>query len=317
MSIPGTILKAVAVLTLLCASSLHAREMRALVVGVSEYPGLGKEFQLRGPRNDVVRLRNVLKQRGFADTQVKVLADGVADAALPTRHNILAELEQIAKSANRDDFVLLYFAGHGSQQPADRSTQEGQAESDGMFEIFLPRDVGKWSGSLGRVENALVKTELRAAVDKILATGAFVWGVFDSCHSATLVRGAGSDMRYRYVDPAMLGVPDVAQDLANPARANSRGGPATPAIAAMPLAEIKGKAGDGGSVFFYAAQTRESTPEMLLPLGHPQAKQYGLFGFMVMEALGSSEPMTYRQMAQYVLTRYAGKNESRVTPLYY
>jgi hypothetical protein len=35
----------------------HAREMRALVVGVSEYPNLPREFQLEGPRNDAARAR--------------------------------------------------------------------------------------------------------------------------------------------------------------------------------------------------------------------------------------------------------------------
>ena len=55
---------------------------------------------------------------------------------------------------------------------------------------------------------------------------------------------------------------------------------------------------------------------MLLPKGHPDGKQFGLFGFMVMEALETGTPMTYRQMAQYVLTRYGAMNENRVTLIY-
>lgn len=311
---PAKFCHAIAIsVALLCAPGLHAKALRALIVGVSDYPNLSKDFQLEGPRNDAVRMRSVLTRRGFAPQQITVLADGVTGAALPTRGNILAELDRLAKTAVKDDFVLLYFAGHGSQQPVDRNTPAGRAESDGLFEIFLPRDVGKWSGEQSAVENALVKTELRDAVDRILAKGAFVWGVFDSCHSATMVRGANTAVRYRYVDPGVLGVPQTALDAAVRAAPRMRGGPAAPE---MPISAAAAREGAGGSVFFYAAQTREATPEMRLPLGRADGKQYGLFGFMVMEALETGAPMSYRQMAQYVLTRYGAMNETRVTPLF-
>jgi hypothetical protein len=302
-----------AVLALLAMPTVHAREMRALIIGVSDYPNLDKEQWLEGPRNDAARMQEVLQRRGFAANRISVLADGVPQAGLPTRANILNELDRLAREAGKDDFVLLYFAGHGSQQPASRSTPGGRAESDGLYEIFLPRDAGKWSGQLGRVENALIKTELRDAVDRILAKGAFVWAVFDSCHSATLVRGASDGVRYRYVDPVKLGIP---RDALNAARGSSAEQMRTfPAASATPAAHAP-NVGDGGSAFFYAAQTTEETPEMQLPKGQADGKQYGLFGYMITQALDSGVPMTYRQMAQYVLTRYGAMNETRVTPLF-
>ncbi len=298
------------------STAASAKTMHALMVGVSEYPSLDKNFQLEGPRNDVARMRDILKRRGFKPQQVSVLADGLPGASLPTRTNILAGLDHLAKTATKDDFVLLYFAGHGSQQPADRKTAEGRSETDGLFEIFLPRDVGKWSGAKGSVENALVKTELRDAVDRILATGAFVWGIFDSCHSATLVRGANPDVRLRYVSPDQLGIPQSALDEATRDSVRMRGGPAVARMPEAPISTSTERTGDGGSVFFYAAQTRETTPEMRLPLGHAEGKQYGLFGYMVTEATDTGTQMTYRQLAQYVLTRYGAMNETRVTPLF-
>ncbi len=296
----------------LCTTASHAKELRALIVGVSEYPNLPKALQLAGPRNDAARMRDVLVQRGFSPQQITVLADGVTDAALPTRHNILTELERLAASATKDDFVFLYFAGHGSQQPADRRTAEGRTESDGLYEIFLPRDVGRWSGSVGSVENALVKTELRDAVDRILAKGAFVWGVFDSCHSATLVRGANTDVRYRYVTPKTLGIPAGVLEEA------ARNAPKTSAIPVLksPIITTTQNDNAGGSVFFYATQSSEAAPEMVLPQGNADAKYFGLFSYTVMDALEMELPMTYQQMAQYVLTRYGAMNETRVTPLF-
>lgn len=296
------------------SAGTNAATMRALLVGVSEYPSLDQNFQLEGPRNDIARMRDILSRRGFQATNMTVLADGVPSAELPTRANILDALDRLAKTATKEDTVLLYFAGHGSQQPADRTTEEGRAETDGLFEIFLPRDIGHWSGARGSVENALIKTELRAAVDRIRATGAFVWGVFDACHSATLVRGANPDVRMRYVNPMQLGVPQTVLDHAAREGSRMRGGPAPASL--KPGSPALAGTGDGGSVFFYAAQTRETTPEMRLPVGHAEGRQYGLFGYMLMEALETGTPMTYRQMAQYVLARYGAMNETRVTPLF-
>lgn len=294
----------------------QAREMRALIVGVSEYPSLAKNYQLEGPRNDVQRLRDILQQRGFAPRNIRLLADGVAGASgLPTRAAILAGLDELAAQSAKGDYVLLYFSGHGSQEPADRNTPEGREEPDGLFEIFLPRDIGKWDEAEdgGKVQNALVDFEIRRAVDRIIDKGAFVWGVFDSCHSATLVRGAddSAEVRYRHITPEALGVPTKALDRAEADAVRSRG--KSDAAAPDPFASAKGQ---GGGVFFYAAQTTELAPEMRLPLGHPERKPFGLFGFTLMQALEAGNAMTYRQLAQYVLSQYGGMNQTRVTPLF-
>lgn len=296
----------------LCVSA-HA-EMRALLVGVSSYPTLDKARQLLGPRNDVQRVRQVLEQRGFARDRITVLADGVPGAQQPTRANILRALETQALEARSGDTVVLYFAGHGSQQPADRKTPEGRLEPDGLHEIFLPIDVGRWDGQAGRVHNAIVDHELRAAVDQVLDRGAFVWGVFDACHSASLVRGgAESEVRYRHVSPEELGIDPQQIDSATADAMRTRGG-ATPD--AGPLGETAFRAGRGHAVYFYAAQTTELTPELPLPLGGARREPYGLFSFMLNRALELGQPMSYRQLGQYILSQYGSINEARVTPLF-
>ena len=57
---------------------------------------------------------------------------------------------------------------------------------------FLQRHAGRWNGSAGGVENAIVDDEFGAAIDALRAKGAFVWVVFDACHSGTMDRGAPS-----------------------------------------------------------------------------------------------------------------------------
>src|SRR5262245_51459643 len=57
----------------------------ALLIGVSEYPALGPERQLRGPRNDVSEMRATLRQLRGDWRRITTLADGVRDAdGLPT-----------------------------------------------------------------------------------------------------------------------------------------------------------------------------------------------------------------------------------------
>ncbi|MFT3956498.1 MAG: caspase family protein [Piscinibacter sp.] len=284
-----------------------AATLRAVLVGVSEYPTLDKRYQLDGPRNDVKRLRAVLQQRGVAPAELRVLADGVDGAELPTRAAILAAWQQAAERSRAGDVLVLYFAGHGSQQPADRRTPEGRDEVDGLNEIILPRDVGPWANEKVAVANAIVDHELRRIVDAATARGVFVWAIFDACHSATLVRSAddpSSEVRYRQVAPGDLGIPARAFD-----EATRSSGAAAPA--ARPAASS-----GGGSAFFYAVQSDQAAPEMRLPLGEPGRQPHGLFSFTLARALESGRPMTYRQLAQQVFSDYAAMNEARVTPLF-
>jgi hypothetical protein len=317
MRLIGSLLATFALVVGAAAPALaNTPNYRALLVGVSEYPNLKKELWLDGPRNDVMRMREVLAARGVPAQNITVLADGVPGAELPTRRRILDELERLARTARSNDYIIVHMAGHGSQQPVPAGSPHAGDETDGLFEIFLPRDVQNWgnkaSGSEGEVPNAILDHEIRTQVDRMTAAGAFVWGIFDSCHSATLVRSAGNaEVKLRQVTPADLGVPVEAMDRST-ARAAASARASTP-VAPKPRPAVPGQ---GGSVFFYAAQTFEPTPEMRLPAGAPDRRSHGLFSFTIMQALEGGAGMTYQQLGQQVLTRYGGLSEARVTPLF-
>ncbi len=317
-------LMCVAVWLPVIGAALPARaEMRALLVGVSGYP----ERPLEGPRNDVRRMREVLEQRAFKPAQIVTLADGVTGAGQPTRAGILSALDRLAASSNVGDFVFLYFAGHGSQQPADRATPQGKDEADGLHETFLPLDIGRWDGQTDTVHNAIVDFELRDKVERITARGAFVWAVFDACHSASLVRGVpDADVRLRHIDPLELGVPrkliDIARASAPGERGTVRGVTKAPSFTSTPTAatdstgRTQGRETAPEAVFFYAAQTTEITHEERLPHGEKQAEKQGLFSFALRRALATGRPMSYRQLGQVVLAQYAGMNRISPTPMF-
>lgn len=286
-------------------------ERHALLIGVSRYAVFAgdERWQLGGPAHDVQLMRALLERRGFAPQSVRVVADGIPGATAPTRAAILDALDRLTAGVAPGDQVFLYFAGHGSQMPADPQTPQGRAESDGLHEIFLPSDTGRWNPATRRVDRAIADYELVERLDALLARGAFVFAVFDTCHSATSMRTvAGPDTRWRRVEPQALGIPATLRAAALPATQVPG-----PARVAEPTSGAR--AATGRFVAFYAAQTSELTPEMTLPPG-AEGTVHGLFTYTLAEALASTSAASYRQLAQFVLARYAALNLSTPTPLF-
>lgn len=298
-------MKHLAALLLALAAAAGARaESLALLVGVSGYPTLPEARRLRGPAHDVRQWLELLRQRGFAEARMQVLADGVDGAAAPTRAAILQALDRLADTARAQDTVVVFFAGHGSREPAP---------GGGLRPILLPLDVGRWDGgSAQRVANAVAGDELRERIDRIAARGAFVWAVFDACHSAALVRGGAGDAgtRLREVEPAELGI-----DAATLARAEARAPAERTRGAGAPALLGTGDAARG-TAYFYAAQSDEVTPELPLPTGVAGAPPRGLFSFVLGRALERGQAMSYRQLAQFVLAEYGRLRVATGTPLF-
>lgn len=308
--------------TLLLAATLGwpagalASTGHALIVGVSRYPSLDEQMQLDGPKYDSEMVAGYLKKqrsRLFRPDNIRLLADGLPGARTPTRANIENALAAIARDAAEGDFVYLHFSGHGSQQPAKAGDT---SETDGRDELFLPADIGAWDDSVGKVKNALVDDEIGAMIGAIRNKGAFVWVVFDSCHSGTVTRGApvGDDVRMRKVSPAALGIPQTALDAADRDAVKTRGRSAGRESPFINAGDTDGKT--GGLVAFYAAQSTEQAPEMRLPQGEDDRKPHGLFTFTLLQTLMEHPGITYRRAAQEVLQRYSAMNLDRPTPLF-
>lgn len=291
----------------------------ALIVGVSEYQNLPEELWLKGPKNDAVLVRDFLianETRPFKSSNIRVLADGVDDAELPTLAAIRSALGRLAEAAEPGDFVYLHFSGHGTQAPA----QDPSTETDGLDELFLPADIGTWDNTVGTVENALVDDELGEMIEAIRAKGAHIWAVFDSCHSGTVTRAAQLsdplDLEIsRKLSPAALGISDAAMDAAAP---TTRGLSATETGSALESFTDTDGTGDGPGSFvaFYAAQTNQTTPEMRLPAGVFPRQPHGLFTFTLLEATAQNPALSYRQLAQEILRNYSVQNRIQPTPLF-
>lgn len=304
---------------------------RALLVGVSDYPKetVG-ELQLAGPKYDVALMIDTVERMGFADRDLTVLADGldqtsakrVADGA-PTRARILSAMTDLAAKSQPGDFVLLYFSGHGSQQPDLDPAARTAPKPDGLSEIFLPIDIGPWEDSVGAVKNALVDQELGRAVGAIRATGASVWVVIDACHSGTMTR-AGGDGVVKQVAPDVLKIPPAAvaaaKARAEAALPKTRGRVAEPRVVshgwgfdrpvaakgAVPASTGAVPVEPGGYVAFFAAYPDQLALQKNLPRGWGagERKPHGVLTFHLAEAIRSGRAASFRDLAHGVMAGY-------------
>ncbi|MES2681890.1 MAG: caspase family protein [Pseudomonadota bacterium] len=299
-------------------SATAAARTHAVLVGISEYPNLEERLQLNGPRNDVAAFHEFLRERNVPAADIRVLADGseIKGAGLPTRKAILDALAETASKSAEGDTVFLLLSGHGSQQPAAANDKD---ELDQLDEIFLPRDVGKWSGETGVVLQAITDNEIGAAITRIRNRGAFVWAIFDHCNSGTMTRSLPApgerDRQVQLADlvdkkdkPAF----DAAMQSAFARGEQSRGGGSQEATILDNATTATSK---GGMVAFYAAQSGETTPEGALPVYSSGSKPRGWFSYYLDKAMRERPEATYRQIIDQVMLSYRAENRNAPTPM--
>lgn len=308
--------------TMVATTTAQARENYALIVAASDYENLDQKYWLKGPKNDEALVRDFLLSPSnpvkFEPQNVVTLGSGDG-LQLATHQAILDSLGKIASEAKAGDFVYLHFSGHGSQQPA----ADDKTEADGRDEVFLSADTKMAPPDNPTfMPNVLTDDEVSAGLKAIRKTGASVWVVFDSCHSATMNRGAPdeSGTMDREVTPAQLGIPDSAFKLPAPTADAGASNDRSVPLAGDVYGDDASDANEGPLVAFFAAQTTETTSER--PFDVPQADgttakiNYGVFTYTIFSALAKNPSITYRQLAQTVLASYASGNVLKPVPLF-
>ncbi len=163
-----------------------------LYVGITAYQG---HSQLYGCADDARLLAEAMRASHLQDERDQlVLPDGLA-----TREAFFGGIAQIASQARPEDVVVLFYSGHGGQDP---DTESGDHEIDGLDETLILYD------------QSVTDDEVVSALDAIQA-GTIVLAL-DSCHSG----GFAVDFVTR---PGRLGLfssdEDVLSDTAEPHRA--------------------------------------------------------------------------------------------------
>jgi metacaspase-1 len=250
----------------LLAVSPASAEVRALLVGVSDYEFL--DADLKGPVFDVALMAQTLTARGVSPDQITMLSSAADATALPRRAEILAAMDRLATISGPEDTVVFYFSGHGSQAPDASGDEQGGAD-----EILLPMDAKGWQGAVAQVENALLDDELAAWAKRVTATGAKLVGIIDACHSGTGFRAVSGIGTARVLPPEMLGIPD---DLPAPAL-------------------TQGYDISGDFAFLYSSQPDQRSFEYPLGLGADQ-RWYGAFTLALAQSLVDAPQASWRQV---------------------
>ncbi|MCG5233725.1 caspase family protein [Xanthobacter oligotrophicus] len=283
MSVRHVLLVTLAALGCAVASPAATAKTRALLVGVSEYPGFAAEKQLKAPANDVRRMQGALKSRGIAEADLVVLADGVeGTAGSPTRAAILDGMERLAREAEKGDLVIFYASGHGTRQPSRTSLKV-----DGLDQVFLPRDASPpgEEGPRNRFGNVIAGPDFGERLDAIRTRGADVWFILDSCFSGSASRAIGEGVHDKKIELEDIGL------AASTAMAPEKASVLTDMAPALPP-------GSGRLTAFYASQPNETAREVALPPGAPMDKRVwgSIFTTALTDVLKRAPSLTYRQL---------------------
>ena len=280
----------------------------ALLVACSTYPALAPQYHLQGPPQDVRLLAEQLtKKFQIAPANITKLLEGEPAAMLPQRANILREFDRLAQVAARGDQIVILLGGHGTQQPDNNPGSRDDSEPDGMDEVFLPSDFeSRYDAANKTIVGAITDDEIGQKLQAIRQKGAFVWIIFDCCHSGTMTRGTDVETP-RHISPKEAGIPAGVLAAVTPAAPadGARGGPDPEETPIEASAAATGTL--GGLAAIYAALPTEKTFDDSFPKGVPASQQvrHGILTYAICQILErASEPLTYTELVERVRQQY-------------
>jgi Caspase domain len=298
----------------------------ALVVAVSDYNKRAMQ-PLRGPANDVRLIWDMLLDRGFDPDSISVLADRMASGESrpkklirPTRSNIVAAFEGLTKelAAKKDEehFVFVYFSGHGSRQPQFEYSDD--VEPDNFDEVFLPIDVGMIDPFTRKIKNGLVDDEIKTLLGSLQsAKNAFVWAVFDACHSGDMTRGVAPKVQAKFTPTAAF-VPDA--ELAEWNRAVRSLAQQKPNAASKQEIKTADRWLGGveeaptGLAVFSAARADKLALEV--PIREANNDVYSIFTYHLVKAMRQAPHASFRDLAASIERLNASFETSLPSPMY-
>lgn len=155
------------------------KKLYSLFIGIDTYHPDSKITPLDGCRNDVTAMKDFL-----SNTYAKAFDLAPSLTLLnqdATYQNICKSLgpDHLSK-AGKDDVVLLYYSGHGTQEKA--APEFEWLDPTGVQEAMVCYDSGL------KDKFCLSDKEIRVLLQQVQQQGAHVLTIFDCCHSGTMTR---------------------------------------------------------------------------------------------------------------------------------
>lgn len=250
------------------------RNIYALLVGIDDYPNeVGK---LEGCVNDIRAIEHYLKTRVEEPEkrlQIRCLINQQA-----TRQAVIDGFEKHLSQADKDDVVLFYYSGHGSQEPTP--PEFSYSERDGKLETLVC-----WDSRTSARD--LANKELRYLIAKVAEHNPHILLVLDCCHSGSGSRDVEQKQKLRHT-PAYKQARKINEF-----------------IFADDAAVLSQKHGDGWDlpegrhILLAACQDRERASEYS---GDGQTR--GAFSYFLLDALNKAgSNLSYREFFKEVSSR--------------
>lgn len=145
---------------------------KALLIGINY---VGTEHELRGCANDIKRLFEFFtRTAALRPENTRVLSDAIRGAAAPTKENMVRGLQWLVQDCQENDTLILCFSGHG-MQVQDVSGDE----RDKYDEVMVPADYEE--------KGVVSDDDMQTYLKQLQGTGAVLVGLFDCCHSGTVL----------------------------------------------------------------------------------------------------------------------------------
>lgn len=160
------------------------RNLYAILVGIDDYPA--PVSKLDGCVNDINAIEDYLKTRVDSSQHGNIKTLRNAEA---TRQAVIDGCEKHLTQAGKDDVVLFYFCGHGSQEPA--SPEFSYLERDGKLETLVC-----WDSRTSTRD--LANKELRYLIAKVAERNPHIVIVLDCCHSGSGTRDVEYKQKVRH-----------------------------------------------------------------------------------------------------------------------
>ncbi|KAJ2917516.1 hypothetical protein MD484_g2898, partial [Candolleomyces efflorescens] len=183
-------------------------DLFSLVIGIDAYDsGAPKLSPLKRAVADSDKIKDWLLNRlGVPESNIRTLQNGAA-----TRSAIIQALKDLSTNVKikRDDPILIYYAGHGSEAPAPK---EWNWDTD-MIQMILPCDYGRKSES-NRAVPAIPDRTLGVLISQIAQEkGNNITVIMDCCHSGSGTRWDPKGLQARRVDYNGVIPGDMDEDL--------------------------------------------------------------------------------------------------------
>ena len=165
--------------------SFAESEKHALIIAIGDYDRSATGWSAISSKNDIPLIKTALMGQGFEEKNIAILEDQDAD-----KLGIINALDDLYKSVDDDDYVVIHYSGHGQQI----SDNENRDEIDGLDEALVSiKAPSKYmAGENYTGEEHLRDEELGSYIDKIrgkVGKEGQVLVILDACHSGTGTRG--------------------------------------------------------------------------------------------------------------------------------